>query len=931
MLALLAAAALFAFFALVGVAILALARADTASLRVLLTAPVMGAGTLAVAGSVISRLGVPLGDVAAALVLTCGLGAAAVLAWRRPAVPLSVLPVFGVCLAGLGLAGWPMRRLGFGWLANGNDDMSTYVLGASRLRHETLTGGIDVPGFVAGTNWPTAYTSYWEAGARPGSETLLALLSGLGDAPIADNYMPLLLAVHLCGLAAAGALALQAARRWWAAPLAAALLALSPMATFAVTQQLLPQTFGLALSAALLALLCDPELHRSRRARVSELLPVTLLAAALFYCYVEFVPFALAGYGVWLAVQALRRELEARVVLRLWAPVIAMLVVVFNVYGWQELRFLQDQLQSGTSAGAGKSGFDFVLSPLGLPGAVGLQKIPAYGGPRLDESIVLAAALLLGAVVAAGWWARRGSAAAALLLAELGLALYLFGREADFGLFKITMFIAPGLAATVAVWVTGLAGGRARALAGAALLPLGFAFLSTQHRYVETSRASVDVRNISAPTQLPAFRRILDRAGGRLVVSATDNIVIAKLQAADARGRPLRFLGADDWAGGFEGRYADLSPARIRRQSREASRRHRVAKGAFDLQSGRLATQFRQDQAAVAAVAGGECVLALPTGNQMVLNRLALPEGGDDVVARPCRDARGLLVFMRSTRGGHYYIGDRPTKSFHQLEPDGAVPGRTFSAFGRFTLLRVLDPAPRVRVVVDLTLSPRGGAAGSLPPAAVIGAERVPFGLEGGGSARVVSAPVRPQTVAGQPFIALDLGRRASRAKLPLSRLSKLWGQDFPVDPRYVTAYVRNVSLVPQGGLRAPPPAAISGFPAGLADPGLLYSGLYEDGWVGRVAWAQLAAPAAVCDVVLDGSVPAGVAGFVTVRVDGREVARSPVKPGDLRLRAPIARGRAGATHRVELRFSAPRTLPAPDGRLAGALLSRLALVPRAG
>ena len=67
--------------------------------------------------------------------------------------------------------------------------------------------------------------------------------------------MPLILALNLVAVCGTAALAMQASRRWWAAFVAGGLLLVSPLATYGVVQQLLPQVWGLGLAAALLALL----------------------------------------------------------------------------------------------------------------------------------------------------------------------------------------------------------------------------------------------------------------------------------------------------------------------------------------------------------------------------------------------------------------------------------------------------------------------------------------------------------------------------------------------------------------------------------------------------------------------------------------------------------------------------------------------------
>ena len=80
---------------------------------------------------------------------------------------------------------------------------------------------------------------------------MLAALSDVTGRKPYEVFMPLIISFSLTTVCGAAALAMQAATRWWAASLAAFLLVVSPLETFGVVQQLLPQVWGLGLAAAL--------------------------------------------------------------------------------------------------------------------------------------------------------------------------------------------------------------------------------------------------------------------------------------------------------------------------------------------------------------------------------------------------------------------------------------------------------------------------------------------------------------------------------------------------------------------------------------------------------------------------------------------------------------------------------------------------------
>ena len=162
--------------------------------------------------------------------------------------------------------------------------------------------------------------------------------------------------------------------------------------------------------------------------------------------------------------------------------------------------------------------------------------------------------------------------------------------------------------------------------------------------------------------------------------------------------------------------------------------------------SGVTHVAFEENTDASRVLSGRSCVVALPTGSQLALNRRSLPEGSPNLVMLPCGDTRNVLTFIVSSVGQPATLPENRQAVSSGARARSLVSGRTFSGFGRYALLQVLDPSPIVRVVLDFTISPTQRQQGvyPLPPAAMVGAERVRFPVVGSGSARVVSPPLRP-------------------------------------------------------------------------------------------------------------------------------------------------------------------------------------------
>jgi hypothetical protein len=414
------------------------------------------------------------------------------------------------------------------------------------------------------------------------------------------------------------------------------------------------------------------------------------------------------------------------------------------------------------------------------------------------------------------------------------------------------------------------------------------------------------------------------------VVSVTENPFLIMLEGAAAYGRQVYFLNRDIYDGFLSIYAAHTTGARHKQVEREI-RSFPWKRRLFNLHSETArasSDEFKEDRLASQSLGSRDCNLIIPSGQTLVLNRLTLPVWKPALVDMSCSAARDLLVFIQSRLGESFYVpAEQRLVSFSQLQADPYVPGQTITGFGRYALFRVLGPTFGMRLEFNFTTTLNHDGSNEIPPAAVVGASRSVLPLEGHGSARVFSAPLHPQMIAGQPYVLLDMGAVPREPATPRSGLQALYGRSIPLDVRFLTSYVRDVSMVSAKRYEElRPPAVLSRFPSDLSNQNLQYSGLYEDGWMGADAYAVLAGgPAA--DLVVRGEVPAGAGKYLTVRVDGRRVLSMPVAAGTLHARVPVPA--STASRRVELLFAATIQLPTPDLRPAAVHLNYLGLVGR--
>jgi hypothetical protein len=313
---------------------------------------------------------------------------------------------------------------------------------------------------------------------------------------------------------------------------------------------------------------------------------------------------------------------------------------------------------------------------------------------------------------------------------------------------------------------------------------------------------------------------------------------------------------------------------------------------------------------------------------QTVLNRspdATEPEGAL-IRLLPSEQVRNRLVLVDSDLGRNYFLAPtrnaQSTVSMFQLEPDYFLPGRTMAKIGRVLLFQMLHPSEKVRLVLDYTASLRSDGSNEIPQANAIGETRAAFAAAGRGSARLFSAPVAPQAIAGRYFVSLDLGEDGRLNAERRAGLTGASGTGVPIDSPATRGFARDISAIGEDRFAAlRPPTMLSRFPADLRDSNLAYSGIYEDGWVAESSYCDLLQPPVTSVLRIRATVPPQTPPPTALRVvvGGVTVAAVAVQTGENDFRLPLPG--VGAIERVELHFDRAARLPSPDNRPVSALL----------
>ena len=906
-----------------------------------LLAPACGIGAVLLPVFWLSRLAwIPVGRSTAGLTAT--LAVAVLIGWLliKRRFPWRQHRVFAVILLGaLAATGWPMIFHGFAWLAYVNNDMAYYALSADRLMHHAFLEPPDMSAVIHGRDYSTTtWFSHIVLSERIGSDFLLAWASALTKLSPHEVYMPLLLSFHLALISAAGALVCQIKKLRTAAVLTCALTGVSAMASRGVMSQLMPQVLGLTLMTGAFVVLAR-EGERSWRPAVRTAFVAAVLLSALALTYNEVIPFLLVSLGIYWGVSLARRRLPSRGTLATLAATAVFGACLLNLYLVQSVEYMLKVARSvggGVTYSAGQGSgsiFPYFLMPSGLANLWGILEVTEIPRePVLSLAIMLGGALLLIAVACTllGTWRRVPIAVVTCCMMLVGARL--FAAKSDFPTFKLAMFVQPFLLGSLMVFLSQL--NRRRLLVGSVIL-LGLCQLRGQIGYVyEGSGLGLDggvqVPFATADRVLEHFREVLRAKPLGPVAVDTDNYILADLESVYVRGREADFLSFGGWS---LRRLYDSRPAQSDLM-KVANRSYDQAFGSVQYRKFDLHNPSKHGDSDLIVlnpnISDDETSLLISTPRMTVFNRFHRMGIPAQIAPREWKDLSNQLIFINSQFSTTTMYGMPDLVAFYQLERDPLYRGTTMAAFGHYLLFRVIHPSEPFRLVFDLTttLNPRRGDR--IPDISVIGSKRWTFSVAGSGGARIVSPPIEPQVIDGVPYVGIDMGSYGSAFPMRHPGLMRLYGTQYALDTRKITAFARDLSAISEqeyAHLRHP--ANLSVFPLDLqANSDMEFSGIYEDGWMSRSSYLTLRQPATSQPLRIRGRIPNLGPGFttvITVGVNGTTVLQQSAGPGVLNLQAGV---QCGDQCHVSVKFSRTQPLPGGDARPVGAHLDFIGFDP---
>ncbi|MES2355449.1 MAG: hypothetical protein V4568_13825 [Pseudomonadota bacterium] len=938
---------LFLYYSFVGFAVATALKAGRAGLQRILISPALGIATLVVPLFFLSRAGLPVARIAPAITIGFGLLALIFLVLRRPSVSWRSMRWPGLILVlALSLNAWPMARFGFDWGSFSNDDMANYCLAAQRFLQHGYYDMPDLAAYFAGKDYSSAYWyMHVAAGARPGSELMLAAVWAVSGLNAHQIFMPTIMALHLAVITAAAAAVAgvtSSFKRRRVVNITMLLMAVSPLSALGALYQLIAQVGGLALMTTAFVLLCQPLRRRRDRNLYNHLAILILLSAQLIW-YPELLPFLGVAWFTWLALSIRRKSLSRSLLLQRFTFTgisLLVLLLLFNNYLVSVYLFMEGQARQGLRLIDPTSVyFPFYLIPSGIGNFWGLLPISyTIHEPYLSLAIALGILFSCGLIVCIYRQARQALSFAVMAAVMLGVGGMLFYRSNDFGLYKLAMYLQPTIAAVVAFACVS----RGRSGLGLAIAGIFFTLqIPSQFAYVQRSTGNGAgglteipfVSHDALPRKFGEFMKSLEGKYPEGYYSDSSNVVLAKLQSLYTQGRSFIFPSKEFYWGGD--RLGDLARGNGYGDFWQLSlETHDKFLAVREIQlDPDVINRFVSNLGDGVPVGGrvGKRVLVANSSQFTVFNRFHRIE--KEALFRVEEHPKNHLIFVNSSLGAHYYQPSllRKRVSFYQLENDPMFPGRQISGVGRHMLLLAAGVTERPRLMLELSDTVLGQNGYTLPVPLVNGKQNQSASFVGRGSGRVITPPLVPIMVDGLPYFHIDLGRNGKQfPRLNNSVLMSLYGREVAADPRFLTAFARNISLLSEDEVSAlVAPTALSNFPADLKDDGLQYSGLYEDGWISEHAFAILAPRDEANTLVIKGMVPliaqADFHTTLTVLLDGHRVAEKRLGLGDYEVKVPTKTG--VEDRKVELVFDGYQVLPGGDGRPTAGMIKFIGFV----
>jgi hypothetical protein len=822
---------------------------------------------------------------------------------------------------------WPILKYGFSWLSYVNDDMNNYVLAAMRFLE---SGFFDEPTsrYLQGKDYSQLYYyMHVESNVRSGSEIYLAFISGITHLAPIKIFMPSILALQMTLVFATVALSRLSPNPSRRLTRTTYLLSiLMAVMSLGYLYQLIAQVGGLATS---IAFICVLVLYLKIEVNTRYKKPLILLAGIILSSQLIWYPEILIfitfiSIGILFKARSSLGKPEVFAGLSL----IILLIAILNKYFIDAVRFGIFQISGAQSSATGVNlraqRFPYFLNPHGLASYLGIEPLNRwFNEPWESLTVLFSAFTLIGLLVYSIYSIYSKNILNPSTISFLILFssfIYLLVTSNGFGAFKISMFASPFLVLVIAeVFVNRL---RKPKFKSNSLIALSFLILvvlnfrtaqfyssastgSSSNGFSEIQRGSeVGITNL--------IQTALEESGNkdRDLISPSVNLSQIKLEAIASKGIPLFFSATNP----FKNIY-DTSPLPGKLGYRQVT---------YDSQWGE--NTFLQPNV---LLQNPKDVGYLLSNNRFdSINHSYAKKSGETWNYQVVNNPKNYLSFVDSSMGPIYYKSqDLQDAVLFQPEKNPMAPGKYMQSIGDDLLLQVTGLTSKPMLVMSVTTTVIPQYQRKIPKIFVQGSSIQELQVYGNGSARFFVPLGKPFSINGLNYYHVHIAQDLAPFPEKRSLVSGLYGKRFALDSRRISLFLNNLSVVDQDRFdQTLDQRFISLFPDHLVNSDLVYSGMYEDGWISSNSYFELSDKSSK-QLVVEGTIPIleqnpDFVTSMTLSIDGKKLVTKQLKGGSFSVSAPwLGEAKGKKAKRIQVQFSEYQMLPDPDGRPASALI----------
>lgn len=907
---------------ILGLEVLVLLKIHHEHKSIVYFAPVLGLSTIVLLIFCLNRIGIPVNQVSKILFPLIYILLFIKFSSIKKMINRQFINIVLATILGLQLTFWPLLKYGFKWISYANDDMTNYVLAAQRFYANGFFDKIDSSNFLAGKEYSEEfYFLHVTSGVRPGSELLLAFNSFLTSGDSLKVFMVTIASLQFVLTVSAIALMITtqkvSAKKLY---LLVLLLSIFPLISLGSLYQLIGQVGGIAFSIGIygLVLIAFRE-NGVLQNRIHIVFTISL--ASLIIWYPEILPFTLLPVLFVLVHRLRHRLIRIDQVVKLTLLTILFLLVFLNKYLIDAIQLLQSQI-SRTSFNDGSQHinaplFPYYLVPNGIPALFGLSPFHKIANEPIASALIILAILLsLVVIFSIMKLTKQNGWITIPFLIYASAALILFFQKSDFGLFKLAMFMAPWLVLILFNIYTILANTKIKTYKVPILvisaLPIITLMVTTQMTYSSASESSrPTLQEISNATrsnlvgQIDSALSKYNSTMGNLLIDTT-NQPTAKLFMLRSKGIPVYFPVANYMLTSYS--YpSDLHsiPTQL---------------GMNTFKIPKLQISFKNSK---------DTYVLSNNGGDSVFNRT--PSSADKVFSI-LKNPTNFLIFKDSKLGPHNISTTNKSKVvLWRLERDPMMPDSEMSALGKVILMQALNPTPNARLKLEMSSTVLEQNSRALPKAGISGTKNSSFDIVGRGSARVLSTVVVPYEVSGQKFLQLNFFDEGKYFENTKRGFNSLYNKEVSLDLRKIVTFGRAINLTNHSEVLFDAPASVSSFPKDLENEELLYSGIYESGWLSEDSYFYLKSNANN-SLKLTGFIPLvknkDFTANVEITIDGKMVAKTNLQVGEFKFNIDTIGVKPGV-HRVGIHFDKYQNIQGKQQLFAAGFLRQLGFFPK--